>query len=319
MAARPAARPTACGRRTGTPRSGPRPGLSPGARGRRASPTATPPWPRHAVRSTRRCTAGGYGSEASPQTRRSRVRIPPTRPIHPSRLTSRASVVSPRQAVVRQHRRRDRAVRRARGRGGREQRIRQLERRDQGLRCRERNAECREAWARVSGRVEALPFNQHGPAGKQGPAGSNGTTHGYQAVANGPVDITADVLQQQINLQTIGQLSLPAGRICHYCQGRLQPHGPRRDEHRGRLQLPAARLERGPCVISRRSAAGSARRTGSRRAHSTGPSRWPATLQQRARERDRRVRRYPVQLRQRRGDYKIDNLVIQAVQLNKLN
>ena len=58
---------------------------------------------------------------------------------------------------------------------------------------------------------KALPFNQHGPAGKQGPAGSNGTTHGYQAVANGPVDITADVLQQQINLQTIGQLSLPAG------------------------------------------------------------------------------------------------------------
>ena len=53
-----------------------------------------------------------------------------------------------------------------------------------------------------------------GPQGTPGPAGApgaDGTTHGYQAVANGPVDITADVLAQQINLQTIGQLSLPAG------------------------------------------------------------------------------------------------------------
>lgn len=50
-----------------------------------------------------------------------------------------------------------------------------------------------------------------GFAGPKGAPGPTGTTHGYEAVANGPVDITADVIGQQINLHAIGQLSLPAG------------------------------------------------------------------------------------------------------------
>jgi hypothetical protein len=50
-----------------------------------------------------------------------------------------------------------------------------------------------------------------GARGPAGTPGANGTTHGYQGVANGPIDITADVLEQKITLQTIGQLSLPAG------------------------------------------------------------------------------------------------------------
>ena len=71
--------------------------------------------------------------------------------------------------------------------------------------------------------LKALLFNQTGARGPRGANGINGTngtngvngadgtTHGYQAVANGPVDITSDVLGQSINLQTIGQLALPAG------------------------------------------------------------------------------------------------------------
>jgi hypothetical protein len=58
------------------------------------------------------------------------------------------------------------------------------------------------------------PQGEPGPQGIPGPPGingANGTTHGYEAVANGPVDITADVIGQQLNLQTIGQLALPAG------------------------------------------------------------------------------------------------------------
>lgn len=55
---------------------------------------------------------------------------------------------------------------------------------------------------------KVLRFNQRGPAGTSGPAG---TTLGYEGIANGPVDITADVLHQQINLQMVGHLSLPAG------------------------------------------------------------------------------------------------------------
>jgi hypothetical protein len=70
---------------------------------------------------------------------------------------------------------------------------------------------------------KALPFNQQGPAGAPGP---DGTTHGYEAVANGPVDITADVLQQQIKLQTIGQLSLPAGTFAITAKAGYKVGGP---------------------------------------------------------------------------------------------
>jgi hypothetical protein len=62
--------------------------------------------------------------------------------------------------------------------------------------------------------VRAALKGKRGPRGFTGPKGAPGpagTTHGYEAVANGPVDITANVLEQQINLHTIGQLSLPAG------------------------------------------------------------------------------------------------------------
>jgi hypothetical protein len=57
------------------------------------------------------------------------------------------------------------------------------------------------------------PKGAPGTPGLPGTPGADGTTLGYEGVANGPVDITADVLQQQINLQTIGQLALPAGRF----------------------------------------------------------------------------------------------------------
>lgn len=70
---------------------------------------------------------------------------------------------------------------------------------------------------------KALPFDQRGPAGTPG---SDGTTHGYEAVAAGPVDITADVIRQQINLQTIGQLSLPAGTFAVTAKAGYKVIGP---------------------------------------------------------------------------------------------
>jgi hypothetical protein len=70
---------------------------------------------------------------------------------------------------------------------------------------------------------KVLPFNQRGAAGRPGP---DGTTHGYLGVANGPVDITADVLEQQINLQTIGQLSLPAGTFAITAKAGYKVIGP---------------------------------------------------------------------------------------------
>jgi hypothetical protein len=70
------------------------------------------------------------------------------------------------------------------------------------------------------------PQGVPGVPGLPGKPGVDGATLGYESVANGPVDITADVIGQQINLQTIGQLSLPAGRYLVTAKAGYKVMGP---------------------------------------------------------------------------------------------